>query len=153
MIKILAVGKIKDKNLLALIKDYQKRIAHFDKIEIIELKDYPGENNELMAIESECESIMAKIKDNEYLILLDLHGSNYSSPSFAKELDTIYSSTNTNITFVIGGSYGLSDKLRIRANLSWKLSDLTFPHQIVRLLLLEQIYRAFKINNNHKYHK
>lgn len=153
MIKILAIGKIKDKSLQSLINDYQDRISHFDKLSILELKDYPGEGNPNQAIEIEGESILAKISNQDYVILLDLHGKNYDSIQFAANLDKIYSTASTSIIFVIGGSYGLSEKLRERSNMKFKLSDLTFPHQITRLLLLEQIYRAFKINNNHTYHK
>lgn len=152
MIKVLCVGKIKDKNLLALIEDYQKRINRYHKLEIIEVKDEPINDNTLEVLNTEGDRLLSKINNDEYVILLDLHGKSIDSISFANKIDKLFVS-NSKITFVIGGSLGLSEVIRKRANEAIKLSDLTFLHQMTRLILLEQIYRSFKILNHETYHK
>lgn len=152
MIKILCVGKLKDKHLASLIDDYTKRINRYHKLEIIEVKDEPINDNEVEVLNIEGERVLSKINDDEYVILLDLHGKSIDSLSLANKIDKIFVH-NSKLTFVIGGSLGLSDKLRKRANEAIKLSDLTFLHQMTRLILLEQIYRSFKILNHETYHK
>lgn len=152
MIKLICVGKIKDKNLLALIEDYKKRINKYHKLEIIEVKDEAITNNENEVLNIEGDRVLNKIGKDEYVILLDLHGKSIDSISFAQKIDKLFI-TNSKLTFVIGGSLGLSDSLRKRANEAIKLSDMTFLHQMTRLILLEQIYRSFKILNNETYHK
>ena len=152
MIKILCVGKIKDKNLSAMIDSYLDKIKHYHNINIIEVKDEPITTNEKDVLEKEADRLLDKIANDEYVILLDLHGKNIDSISLANKLDKLFIS-NSKITFVIGGSLGLSDRLRNRANEAIKLSDLTFLHQMTRLILIEQIYRSFKILNNETYHK
>ena len=152
MIKILCVGKIKDKNLSAMIDSYLDKIKHYHNINIIEVKDEPITTNEKDVLEKEADRLLDKISNDEYVILLDLHGKNIDSISLANKLDKLFIS-NSKITFVIGGSLGLSDRLRNRANEAIKLSDLTFLHQMTRLILIEQIYRSFKILNNETYHK
>lgn len=152
MIKLICVGKVKDKNLLALIEDYKKRINKYHKLEIIEVKDEAITNNENEVLNIEGDRVLNKIGRDEYVILLDLHGKSIDSISFAQKIDKLFI-TNSKLTFVIGGSLGLSDSLRKRANEAIKLSDMTFLHQMTRLILLEQIYRSFKILNNETYHK
>lgn len=152
MIKLVCVGKVKDKNLLALIEDYQKRINKYHKLEIVEVKDEPIKDNENEVLDIEGQRVLSKIDKDEYVILLDLHGKSIDSISFANKIDKLFIS-NSKITFVIGGSLGLSESLRKRANESIKLSDMTFLHQMTRLILLEQIYRSFKILNHETYHK
>ncbi|MBR0420074.1 MAG: 23S rRNA (pseudouridine(1915)-N(3))-methyltransferase RlmH [Erysipelotrichaceae bacterium] len=152
MIKIVCVGKVKDKNLAALISEYAEKINHYHKLEIVEVKDEAIKDNEQAVLDKEAESVLSKIRDDEYVILLDLHGKSIDSIGLANKLDRLFIS-NPRITFVIGGSLGLSDKLRKRANEKLKLSDLTFLHQMTRLIILEQIYRCFKILNNETYHK
>lgn len=152
MIKILCVGKIKDKNLSAMIDSYLDKIKHYHNINIIEVKDEPITTNEKDVLEKEADRLLDKISNDEYVILLDLHGKTIDSISLANKLDKLFIS-NSKITFVIGGSLGLSDRLRNRANEAIKLSDLTFLHQMSRLILIEQIYRSFKILNNETYHK
>ena len=152
MIKILCVGKIKDKNLSAMIDSYLDKIKHYHNIYIIEVKDEPITTNEKDVLEKEADRLLDKISNDEYVILLDLHGKAIDSISLANKLDKLFIS-NSKITFVIGGSLGLSDRLRNRANEAIKLSDLTFLHQMTRLILIEQIYRSFKILNNETYHK
>lgn len=152
MIKIIGIGKIKDKNLQTLIDDYIKKISRYHKIEIIEVKDEPIRDVEKEVLDIEAERALSKIKDNEYVILLDLHGKQQDSVSFAKHIDNLFN-TNSHICFVIGGSLGLGEKLIKRANERLKLSEMTFLHGMTRLILVEQIYRSFKILNNETYHK
>ena len=144
MIKILCVGKIKEQYLTELISDYQKRINKYHKLDIIEIKDE--------GIEKEESSLLKLIKPTDYVISLCIEGNTYSSLEFASLLDNTFQ-TNSNIVFVIGGSDGLGEKIKSRSNLKLSFSKLTFPHGLFRGILLEQIYRAFKINNNETYHK
>ncbi|MBR2577605.1 MAG: 23S rRNA (pseudouridine(1915)-N(3))-methyltransferase RlmH [Erysipelotrichaceae bacterium] len=152
MIKILCVGKIKDRNLQALIDDYQKKIGVYHKLSIVEVKDEPIRDNEKAVLDIEAARLCEKIKDDEHVILLDLHGKAIDSPSLAAKIDRLFI-TCPKLTFVIGGSLGLGEAIRNRADEAIKLSDLTFLHQMTRLILLEQIYRSFKILNNENYHK
>ena len=157
MIKIVAVGKIKEKGLNLMIQEYLKRLQAFNKVEIIEVND---ENTsatssamEQQIKEKEGEKILSKIKDQEYVILLDLWGKMYDSITFSKHLDQLQTYGNSNITFVIAGSLGPGENVYQRVNERWKLSDLTFTHQMTRVLVLEQIYRAYMIRQNSPYHK
>ena len=152
MIKLICVGKIKDKNLSSLIDDYIKKINHYHKLEVIEVKDEPINDNEKSVLNIEADKVLDKIDKDEYVILMDLHGKSIDSISLANKIDKLFVSYSK-ITFVIGGSLGLGDKLLDRANEKIKLSDLTFLHQMTRLILLEQIYRSFKILNHETYHK
>lgn len=152
MIKIIGVGKIKDKHLQSLIDDYIKKISRYHKIEVIEVKDDPIKDNSKDVLDKEALRVLSKIKDNDYVILLDLHGKESDSVSFSKKIDKLFI-TNSNIDFVIGGSLGLGEELIKRANDRLKLSEMTFLHTMTRLILVEQIYRAFKILNNETYHK
>ena len=151
MIKIICVGKIKEKYLKDAISEYQKRLSKYTKLEIIELNDISNLNrNDIL--EKEGINILNNIKDKDYVITLDINGIKMNSVKFA---DTLAKTLiiNSNIVFIIGGSYGLSNSVSARSNLKLSFSDLTFPHQLFRVILLEQIYRAFKINNNEEYHK
>jgi len=152
VIKLICVGKIKDKNLSSLIDDYIKKINHYHKLEVIEVKDEPINDNEKSVLNIEADRVLDKIDKDEYVILMDLHGKSIDSVSLANKIDKLFVSYSK-ITFVIGGSLGLGDKLIDRANEKIKLSDLTFLHQMTRLILLEQIYRSFKILNHETYHK
>lgn len=158
MIKVIGIGKIKEKALKSLIDEYLKRLSAYSKIEMIEINDEPAldkfsqaENKKVMDVEGE--RALKKIKDKEYVILLDLHGEMLTSEDLATKLSSIQTYGNSDITFVIGGSLGVSEALIKRSNLRWKLSDLTFTHQLVRVLVLEQIYRSYKINHHETYHK
>ena len=158
MIKIVAVGKIKEKAVRAQIDEYCKRLRPFTKLEIIEVNDEiaPQSNSEAenQAVkEKEGERLLAKIKDQEYVILLDLWGEMISSETFAKKIDQLQTYQSSQITFVIAGSLGPGQNVYQRANYRWKLSDLTFTHQMTRVLVLEQVYRAFMIMNHNPYHK
>ena len=157
-IKIYAIGKIKEDYLKIGIGEYIKKINPYSQIEIVEVNDEPIPNNpnssEIeIAKNKEGEKVLQLIKNNEYLIGLDLNKKELESPAFAEYLDKKMEISGANVSFVIGGSYGLSDALKNRCNDSISLSKMTFLHQMTRLLLLEQIYRAFKILRNETYHK
>ena len=150
MIKIICVGKIKEKYFCDAIEEYKKRISKYTKIDIIELPDYNYDDKK--TIKEESNEIMKNINKNDYNILMDIKGNMQDSISFAKKIsDTLI--YNSNITFIIGGSLGVSDELREICDYKLSFSLLTFPHQLFRVILLEQIYRSFKINNNEEYHK
>ena len=155
-LKIIAVGKLKEKYLKDAFNEYAKRLSKYGEVVNIELDEYKisdeTEANQKIAITKEGESILSKIKPEDFVLLFDLWGKNVDSLELASIIDK--STTNfSNIAVVIGGSYGLSDEVRKRSNFKLSLSKLTFPHQIVRIIALEQLYRSFKINNHEKYHK
>ena len=155
MIKIIAIVKVKEKYLLDGIGEYLKRLSRFTKVEIVELKEYPSFDESLSSIEKtkdmEGKDILSKLS-NEYVIALDPKGEMIDSIEFSRKIDTIYN-TSSDITFIIGGSYGLSKEVKSRANYIMSFSKLTFPHQLFRPILLEQIYRAYKILRNETYNK
>ena len=151
MIKIITVGFLKEKYLKEAIEEYKKRLSKYTNIEIIEVKD-EGLVEPNKAILLEEEKILKNINDRDYLITLEIEGKEYNSEEFANKLDKIQLESS-NITFIIGGSYGLSQNIKNKSRLHLSFSKMTFPHQLFRVLLLEQIYRAFKINNNESYHK
>lgn len=151
MIRIITVGSIKEKYLKDAIEEYMKRLKKYTNIELIEVKD-EGLVEEQKAIQLEGEKISKYISPKDYLITLEIEGKSYTSEEFAEKLNQIQIE-NSNIVFVIGGSYGLSNELKQRSKLHLSFSKMTFPHQLFRVFLLEQIYRAFKILNNESYHK
>lgn len=154
-IKIICVGKIKETYLNSGISEYLKRLSGYCNVEIIEVKDEKISNNTSDEKIKEIEStrILEKIDDKDYVILLDLKGKQLSSVELASKMDSLISQGIGNYAFVVGGSLGVSETLQKKADFLISFSRLTFTHQMVRLLLLEQIYRAFKINNNETYHK
>lgn len=157
-IRILAIGKIKEKYLKDGIEEYLLRIRPYSQIEIVEVNDEPildnpNESEIKKAIDLEGKKILKIIKPSDYLIGLDLNKKEYTSEEFASYVNKKFVAGGSSISFVIGGSYGLSDELKERCNDSISLSKMTFLHQMTRLILLEQIYRAFKINRNETYHK
>ena len=147
--KIICVGKVKEKFFVDAMNEYSKRISKYTKLEIIEI---PDESNESIAMKKEGEKILSKIKDNDYVVTLEIEGNSLTSLEFAKKIDNNFNS-NKNLTFVIGGSYGLDESVKSRSDYKLSFSKFTFPHQLFRVILLEQIYRAYKINNNENYHK
>lgn len=148
MIKIICVGKIKEKYFIDAIKEYQKRLSKYTKLEIIELPDYNYDVNKTKIEEGK--NILSKIKEKDFVITMQIDGTKLSSLELSNFIDkNIYK----NLVFVIGGSYGLSEDVLKRSNYKMSFSNLTFPHQLFRVLLLEQIYRSFKIINNESYHK
>ena len=159
-IKIMCIGKIREKSLKELLDEYEKRISKYAKLEIIELDDDKIPQNASPAIEeqvkiSESNKLMEKIKKfpNANVILLDLKGKQYSSEEFAEKIDSIQTYSSSTIIFVIGGSLGMSQELLNLSTDKICFSKMTFPHQLIRVFLLEQIFRAFKILNNETYHK
>ena len=145
MIKILCVGKIKEEYLKNLISDYQNRINKYLKIEIIELKDNSNYLKEII-------DLSKAINSTDYNVALDIHGKMLNSEEFAQFIDKTLI-INSNITFIIGGSLGLNAEILAKCDKVISFSPLTFPHGLFRGILLEQIYRAFKIINNETYHK
>jgi 23S rRNA (pseudouridine1915-N3)-methyltransferase len=157
-INILCVGKIKEKFFQSAINEYSKRLSRFCSLSIAEISDekIPDKCNDSVenAIkEKEGNRILSSLKQDSYVIGLDLTGKEFDSISFSKYLDNIYSNINSNITFIIGGSLGLSKDVINRCNSLVCFSKMTFPHQLIRIFLLEQIYRSFKILSNETYHK
>lgn len=144
MIKIICVGKIKEQYLKDAILEYKKRISKYHKLEIIELPDN--------SIEEEGNAILKVINDKDYVITLEIEGQMIDSIEFSNRIEKIFIE-HSNITFIIGGSDGLSDKIKAISNFKLSFSKMTFPHQLFRVILLEQIYRAFKIMKNETYHK
>ena len=151
MIKIICIGKIKEKYFIDAINEYCKRLQKYTKLKIIELPD-EGLVEKTKAINIEGENILKHLDSKDYIISMDIAGKQMSSIDFAKKIDGI-SQFNSNITFITGGSYGLSDKIKDLSNFKMSFSEMTFPHQLFRVILLEQIYRSYKINNNEQYHK
>lgn len=156
-VRIVCVGKIKDSFNKQGIDEYKKRLSRYIKLDIIEVDDAKIKENaspkeEEIVKKEEGIRILKQVRDNEYMILLDLHGKEIDSVEFSKIIDTTSIKFST-ITFVIGGSLGLSDAVIQRANYRLCLSKMTFTHQMTRVILLEQIYRSFKILNNEVYHK
>lgn len=152
-INVISVGNVKEKYLQELIADYKKRISKYAKIELIELKDESNKINENIVKETEGERILSSIKEGFYVILLDLRGQMLDSISLSKKLDEISTYHSSKIAFIIGGSFGVSEAVKKRANYMLSFSKMTFPHQLAKGMLLEQIYRSFKILNNETYHK
>ena len=157
-IRVIAIGKIKEQYLKEGISEYIKRISPFCDISIVEVNDQPiaenpNEKDIEKAINIEGENVLKFIKNNNFVIALDLNKKEMDSIEFSNYLVKKLEISGSNLTFVIGGSYGLSDALKKRANDSISLSKMTFLHQMTRLILLEQIYRAFKIYHHQTYHK
>ena len=152
MIKIICVGKIKEKYLEDGIKEYFKRIEGFQKIQIIEVKEFntPDINKNIY---NEGQLIKEKINKDDYNITLEINGKKLDSVQLAKKIEEVQTYQSSNINFIIGGSNGLSEEVIKMKNFSLSFSDMTFPHQLMRLRLLEQIYRSFTIINHTEYHK
>lgn len=151
MIKILCVGKIKERFYNDAINEYLKRLSKYTKIEIIEVPDVFEQNVENIK-KKEKELLKKHISEKDYVITLEIEGKNLDSREFSKKIeDTLI--INSNIVFIIGGSYGIDEEIKNRSNYALSFSKFTFPHQLFRVILLEQIYRAFKIINNESYHK
>ena len=152
MIKIICVGKIKEKYLIDAINEYSKRISKYSKLEIVELSDEATDNVSI-TLNKEKEKLLKIINSKDYNIVLDIDGKELNSIELSNKIDNIFTNENSNITFIIGGSCGLHEDIKKLSNYKLSFSKLTFPHQLFRVLLLEQIYRSFKILNNESYHK
>lgn len=151
MIKILCVGKIKEKFFKDAIAEYQKRLSKYTKLEIIEVGDI-NLPNIIDIKKKEAELLEKYIGPKDYLITLEIDGKQISSLELSKKLSTTLIE-NSNIIFLIGGSYGIAESIKKRSNYALSFSKMTFPHQLFRVILLEQIYRSYKIMNNESYHK
>jgi len=154
MISVVAVGKLKEKATKELVDEYSKRLSAYTKLEIVEVADEPNSSlpeNSIKQIEGE--RILKAIKKDSYVVLLELKGKELDSVELSNKIEEINTYHSSNITFIIGGSLGVSQDVRDRADFLWKLSNLTFPHNLVRIILLEQIYRSYKILNHEPYHK
>ena len=154
-IKIIALGKIKEKFLKEGIDEFLKRLTPYASVEIVELSpiEIKDENLTARILEQEGERILANIKPNSYVITLEINGANLTSEKFAKKVEEISNQGNNEIVFVIGSSCGIAPSVSARADFKLSLSKMTFLHQFARLLLVEQIYRAFKIQKGETYHK
>lgn len=157
-ITVISVGKIKESYLLDGIKEYTKRLSKYTKVLEVTLNDEPIKNNSNDSLDLEIKNIEGKrilnaIPDKSYVIALDLKGEMLSSESLAMKFIDIQNYHSSDICFIIGGSLGLSSEVIKRADYKLCFSKMTFPHKLMKLILLEQIYRAFKINNNETYHK
>src|SRR5690554_594496 len=147
MIKIISVGKIKNKELIKLIEKYQKMIPR--KIEKIEIKDEPTIDN----IDIEGRKILKQIKKDDFVVTLEIEGISLSSIELANFINNYEINKEKDLVFIIGGSFGLNNEVKERSNYKMSFSKMTFPHQLMQLILMEQIYRAYMININHPYHK
>lgn len=156
-INVICVGKIKEKYFTDAITEYSKRLSRFVKLNIIEVADEKIPDNasvkEMEIVKKkEGERILSKLPSNSFAVTLCVEGKELSSTELATKLSDI-SMTSSNITFIIGGSLGLSDDVKSASQLRLSFGRITLPHQLIRVVLLEQLYRAFKINNNETYHK
>ena len=157
-ITIISVGKIKEKYFEDAIKEYSKRLSKYCKLNFIEVKDEKTKENassveEDLVKETEGKRILDKISDSSKVIALAIEGKKFDSEELAKELESMRVSGTSDLTFIIGGSLGLHKSVLDRADLKLSFSKMTFPHQLMRVILLEQIYRSFRIINNEPYHK
>ena len=151
-INIIAVGKIKEKFFTEALNEYTKRLSSFWKFNIVEVKDEP-DSDTLTVLSKEGTAILSKVPDNSYVFALCVEGAQQSSEELANTIDKLQTNGTSSITFIIGGSLGLSDNVKARANARLSFSKMTFPHQFMRVILIEQIYRSFKILSGQKYHK
>lgn len=157
-ITLITVGKMKEKPYRMMADEYLKRLSRYGKVEEIELPDLPEPANFSPAIEAqikekEGESILARIKPGDYVIAMTIPGRQWDSPGLSRHMDDLMNRGQSNLVFLIGGSLGLSDKVNARADEEMSMSKMTFPHQLARVMLLEQLYRAMKIRSGERYHK
>ncbi|MGO1370156.1 MAG: 23S rRNA (pseudouridine(1915)-N(3))-methyltransferase RlmH [Senegalia sp. (in: firmicutes)] len=157
-ITVIAVGKIKEKYIINGIKEFTKRLSAYSKLKIIEIKDEATKENMSKSEEDiiknkEGEKILSKIPNNSYIISLCIEGKQLKSEELSKKIDDLGVKGISSITFIIGGSIGLSDQVVKKSDFKLSFSKMTFPHQLMRLILLEQIYRAFRISKGEPYHK
>lgn len=157
-INVLTVGKLKEKYWKGAVEEYVKRLSSYAKVNVVEVPDEPTPDNASAAQEEgikrkEAEKLLGKIGDRDYVVALVIEGKGLTSEEFADHLDKMAGQGYSTFTFVIGGSLGLHESVRQRANYKLSFSKFTFPHQMVRVILLEQVYRAFRIQRGEPYHK
>lgn len=157
-IKIIALGRLKEKYLTEAFKEYEKRLSAFGKLTLDELEperlsDNPSDNEIEKALEVEADRILSKIPQNSLVVAMCIEGKQKDSVAFAKLLSDGSLNGKSTAVFIIGSSYGLSEKVKRAADIRLSMSEMTFPHQLARIMLMEQVYRAFTIISNRKYHK
>jgi 23S rRNA (pseudouridine1915-N3)-methyltransferase len=157
-ISIIAVGKLKEEYWKDAVKEYSKRLSRYcqltlDDVDEVKSSDNVNEAEKMSILKGEGENILRKIKKDSFLIVLDIKGLKLSSEQLSERINELGIMGKSNITFITGGSLGLSSEILEMANLRLSFSDMTFPHQMMKVILLEQIYRSFKINSNEMYHK
>ena len=156
-VTLICVGKVKEKFYRDAIKEYEKRLGAYIKLNTIEISDekvkVENDSEIALAMEKEGNNILSKIKDNQYVITLEILGKNLSSEEFASKIDNLMLTGKSDVALVIGGSYGLSDNVKKRSDFALSFSRMTFPHQMMRVVLLEQVYRVYRIITGASYHK
>ena len=157
-IKVICAGRIKEKYFSAAVQEYTKRLSRYTKLDIVEVVDEKtpenaSEHEETLIRQKEGGRMLKRISSSDYCIALTIPGKKYSSPLLARHLDRLTTEGKSSLVFLIGGSLGLSEEVIERADEEMSFSDLTFPHQLMRVILLEQIYRSFRIIHNEPYHK
>ena len=157
-VTIIALGKLKEKYMQAFSKEYEKRLSAFCKLQIVELSpkalsEKPSEAEIHNALEEEAKQIRSKIPQNSYVFSMCIEGKQMTSPEFSQKLSNVALEGKSNVVFILGSSFGLSEALKKESHFKFSMTKMTFPHQMARVLLLEQIYRAFQIANGGKYHK
>ena len=157
-VTVISVGKVKDKYLQLGVEEFKKRLSRFCKLELIEVKDEAlaeraSEKDLDIVLEKEGKLIQSKLSDAPYIFVMDINGEQLTSEKLAGKMQHIATYGQSHVVFIIGGSVGLSEEVKKRADMKLSFSKMTFPHQLFKLMLLEQVYRAFKINSNESYHK
>jgi 23S rRNA (pseudouridine1915-N3)-methyltransferase len=157
-VTLICVGKLKEKYLTQGVEEYVKRLSRYCSLEIIELADEKTPDNASSVVEDmikkkEGERILKALKDESYCIALAIEGAMLTSTELAEKIDTLGVTGTSHISFIIGGSLGISDEVLKRADYKLSFSKMTFPHQLMRMILLEQVYRAYRIIHNQPYHK
>ena len=156
-VTLICVGKVKEKFYRDDIKKYEKRLGAYIKLNTIEINDekvkVENDSEIALAMEKEGNNILSKIKDTQYVITLEILGKSISSEQFAAKIDNLMLTGKSDVVLVIGGSYGLSDSVKKRSDYALSFSKMTFPHQMMRVVLLEQVYRAYRIITGASYHK
>lgn len=157
-ISVIAVGKVKEKYWKDAIAEYEKRLSKYCKLEIIEVADEKTPDNASEALEEqirkkEGDRILKYVKDDAYIITLEIQGRKLSSEEFAEKIEWLGVQGKSHIIFVIGGSIGLGKEILAKSDYALSFSKMTFPHQLMRVILLEQVYRGFRIRNGEPYHK
>lgn len=150
-VKLLVVGATKEKYFKQSEEEYLKRLRKYCKLHYVVVNSSKNSSNKDECLAQEQDSILKNISEGDYVLLLDEHGAQYSSRSFSKKLNELLVN-QSNLVFVIGGAFGFSDAISVRSDGKWSLSNLTFPHHMVRTVFLEQLYRGFTILNGEKYH-
>ena len=156
-VTLICVGKVKEKFYRDAIKEYENRLGAYIKLNTIEINDekvkVENDSEIALAMEKEGNNILSKIKDTQYVITLEILGKSISSEQFAAKIDNLMLTGKSDVVLVIGGSYGLSDSVKKRSDYALSFSKMTFPHQMMRVVLLEQVYRAYRIITGASYHK